>query len=141
MATSRDQVAAVLREVFPLRERTFSYELADTEQPMTADGRITVRLMVWDELDGKMSIRDVKEQELFVFDLAMLEGDTPILELLRGWAEALREVFAKADPKKIEWCMPHDLGPGDAIRLRRATTAAEYRDALLKKSRLGKFLR
>ena len=140
MATSLDQIAAVLREVFPVREGTFAYELANPEQPVRADGVITIRFIVWDQQGETMSIRDVKEQELFVFDPALLQGDTPVLELLRGWADAVREVFARAKPEKLDYLMPHDLAPGDAIRLRRATTAAEYRDAMLKKSRLGKFL-
>jgi hypothetical protein len=36
--------------------------------------------------------------------------------------------------------MPHDLSPGDTLKLRRATTAAEYKAAMLTKTRLGKWL-
>jgi hypothetical protein len=135
MATSRDQILAVFQECFPVSEALFSYEFVGYDQ-----GRATVRLVVWDEVDGNRSIRDIKEQELFLFDPALPEGDTPILEFVRGWSEALREVFANASLKDVEWLMPHDLGPGDAVMLRRATTAADYRAAMLKKSRLGKFL-
>ena len=136
MATSRDQITAVLQECFPVSEGNFSYDFVSY-----ANDRVTVRLIVYEESNGQKSIRDIKEQELFLFDPVMLEGDTPILELLRGWSQALREVFTKVkDPKKLEWLMPHDLGPGDAIRLRKANSAADYREAMLKKSRLGKFL-
>lgn len=136
MATSRDQIQAVFEECFPVSEGNFSYDFVQY-----VNDRVTVRLIVYEEQNGQRSIRDIKEQELFLFDPAMLEGDTPILEFIRGWSEALREVFAKAkDPKKLEWLMPHDLAPGDAIRLRKANTAAEYREAILKKGRLGKFL-
>jgi hypothetical protein len=141
MATSLDQVAATLREAFPVREGLYAYELANTEQPVRADGVITVRMIVWElGADGTQMIRDIKEQELFVFDPALLTGDVPVLELLRGWADAVREVFRNPKPDVIETLMPHDLAPGDAIRLRKPTTAAEYRDAILAKSRLGQFL-
>jgi hypothetical protein len=139
MATSADQIAATLREVLPVSEGLYSYDLASADR--VAEGMVTVRLIVCEEgADGARSIRDIKEQDLFVFDPGMLAGDVPILEMLRGWAEALREVFRNPKPGVVDTLMPHDLAPGDVIRLRRPTTAAEYRDALLAKSRLGQFL-
>ena len=36
--------------------------------------------------------------------------------------------------------MPHDLSDGGVLKLRRANTPEDYRDALLAKSRLGKWL-
>ena len=36
--------------------------------------------------------------------------------------------------------MPHDLSDGGVLKRRRANTPEDYRDALLAKSRLGKWL-
>jgi len=76
----------------------FSYELANAETPMTPDGRLTVRFIVYDEVDGKRAIATSRRQDLFLFDPALLEGDTPILEFIRGWGEsASRSLHAWKD--------------------------------------------
>ena len=70
----------------------------------------------------------------------MLAGDIPIVAYLRGWGLALRELFTKAAPSIFDTLMPHDLSDGGVLKLRRANTPEDYRDALLAKSRLGKWL-
>ena len=138
MATTRDALNATLREVFPVREGPYSLELVNDE-PLDSAGKLVVRLIVWEvAASGERSIRDIKEQELYFVDQSWLDSDVPLLEWVRGWGEAVREVFAHPKPN-LEWLMPHDLGPGDTLKLRRANTAADYKEAMLKKSRLGKY--
>jgi hypothetical protein len=137
MATGLDQIAATLGEVFPVREN--QVELAFVES--TSAGKVTFRLILWDKAPGgELSIRDIKEQELYLYDPAYLTGDVPILSYLRGWSLALREVFQRAPMSTFETLMPHDLSDGGVLKLRKATTPEDYRKAFLVKSRLGKFL-
>lgn len=141
MPTGLDQIAQTLREVFPVRENLVELCLADAELASAApDGRVTFRMVVWDKAEnGDLTIRDVKEQELFLFDPALIVGDVPVLAYLRGWSMALRQVLA-GTKVPFETLMPHDFLDVGVLKLRKATTPEDYRNAFLAKGRLGKYL-
>jgi hypothetical protein len=63
----------------------------------------------------------------------------PLLEVVRGWAEAIREVFRNPKAGVVDTLMPHDF-TASVLQLRRAQTAADYKTAYLAKSRLGRWL-
>lgn len=140
MATTLDALGKTLRDAFPVSEGLYGYEVVNPESPVGADGRITVRLLVWEETGGQRSIRDIKEQELFLLDPGYLSGDVPLHEFLRGWADAIREVFRNPKPGVVDTLMPHDFLDDAVLKLRRAKTAADYKAAFLAKSRLGRWL-
>lgn len=143
MATSLADIAATLLASFPVRGEQVSLELVMDPDTKTAspEGRVTFRLVIWDKQDnGDLSIRDIKEQDLYLYDPALLVGDVPVLAYLKGWALALGEVFQRGSTSMFETLMPHDLADVKALKLRKAKTPEDYRDAFLAKSRLGKYL-
>jgi hypothetical protein len=99
---------------------------------------VVLRLVVWDQQpDGALSIRDVKEQQIYV-DAPKDTTFERFVEFMRGYDKVLSEVLAAT--KDAEYLMPHDLVSFAALRLKTANTAEEFEQALRMKSRLGKYL-
>ena len=123
---------------FPLKGKN---ELASLEFVELSDRGgdtygVVVRLIVWDEIDGRSSIRDVKEQDCFVKLPANCTFDR-LVTYLRGMDMAMQDVLASP---KVETLMPHDLLDWSALALAKAETAEDFDKALRMKSRLGKYL-
>lgn len=157
-------LAALLYETFPVSSDVFSLELVpESINPDTGEVnggiddtrghlRATFRTVTWD-VDGEArSIRDVKEQDVFL--LAEDYRDDPRLPAyVEGWAAALRFIFerhaeltaAGALPQQardaLDWCMPSDLVHPGVLALKRPQTAEDFTEALLSsKKRLGRFI-
>jgi hypothetical protein len=126
----------LLREIFPVGSTHTSVEfvsasIREGKEPVLI---MTLRLIGFE--DG--SIRDIKEQELFVGPEGILEWYQ--LEIyFRGYAAALRQIVDNIYPSKSSYCMPSDFFPR-SFELKKATTADDYCQAFLLKSRLGKLL-
>jgi len=110
----------------------------------------TLRFFVWEVNDGARSIRDIKEQQVFVVPKAHVD-DARVPAYFAGWAAAVRFVFERHDERRaagdqaasqrLDWAMPHELVFSDILGLRRPQTADEFTDALLSgKKRLGRLL-
>ena len=132
-----------LRETFPARSELASLEFEDAALRDEVGVVLTVRLVCWDEDDGVRSIRDVKEQEVWVCELDALE-DPRMVACVTGWHMALEQIFAQEDLSWLETSMPADLlRPfAELLRLKRPRTADDFAEALLaSRQRLGAFLR
>ena len=129
----------VCREMFPMKAENDIASLEYVELTLIgASLRIVIRLVVWD-LDpatSVMSIRDVKEQEVY---FGALDSHEPART--RALLEGMRRVMARALlAPEIETLMPHDLFRGDVLKLKTAVTADDFAKALSARSRLGKLL-
>jgi hypothetical protein len=129
----------LMRTWFPMRA---SNELASlefveiTEREQRGDFGVVVRLVIWDSSDGNLTIRDIKEQDVFL--------DMPIectLDRLGTYLAALEVVLVEVlASKNADYLMPHDLLDLSALELVRAQTTDDFAKALRVKSRLGKYL-
>lgn len=141
VSTHPDELDRAVRKVLPLRRGNWELALADPAAKSFERGAgriLTLRFIAYDA--GANTIRESKQQEVFFAPIWALEGDTPVLAFVEGWAAALAEVLEKGRPEILETAMPNDLIATDALELRNANTPDEYKAAALRKSRLGKFL-
>lgn len=130
----------VMRTWFPMcaSNDLASLEFVEiTEREQRGDFGVVVRLIIWEPAgEDKLSIRDVKEQDVFL--------DMPIectLARLDIYLRALQAVLADVlASKQVEYLMPHDVVDFSALKLVRAQTADDFAKALRVKSRLGKYL-
>lgn len=153
----------VVRSLFPIRSEWISLELApawtdentgEVQQDVWSDQGVgvLVRLIVWDEVDGDRSIRDVKEQQVTLVYQRHAE-DPRVVDYARGWAAALSFALGRVDELRaagaplprfaaeLDAWMPMDLFFPDLLALRRPQTEDDFMDALLSsKKRLGKLL-
>lgn len=138
MHVTREELQEIFSTEFPLRAKNELASLEFVELSDRGGGNygMVVRLIVWDEVDGTRSIRDVKEQDCFI----KLPGDCTFERLvtyLRGMDMAMQDVLASP---RMESLMPHELLDWSALALRKAATAEDFDKALRLKSRLGRFL-
>ncbi len=136
---TREELQDIFSSEFPLKGKTGMASLEFVELSDRPDGNFAMvtRLVVWDVgPDGTQSIRDVKEQEIYL----ALPADCSFERLvtyLRGMDMAMQDVL---DSKELETLMPHDLVDWSALKLAKAETAEDFDKALRMKSRLGKYL-
>lgn len=135
---TREELQEIFSTEFPLKANNELASLEFVELSDRGNGTygMVVRLVVWDKVDGRSSIRDVKEQDCFI----KLPDDCTFERLvmyLRGMDMAMQDVLASP---RMESLMPHDLLDWSALALRKAETAEDFDKALRLKSRLGKFL-
>jgi hypothetical protein len=105
------------------------------EERPSGDLLATLQLVGWEAHEGQRQIRDIKEQTVLLVSGNAREQGERVKAYLKGWAGALRVLFADLDASPL---MPHDLVRPDVLRLRRAATAADFQAALLRPSRLGR---
>jgi hypothetical protein len=142
-----DALNSQLWEMFPARAGMTSLELADTAAVMrvpasgkgTEDSlRIVMRLVVWDLREGDpptASIRDVKEQEIYLGPASLLDRGERLLAFFAANHAVLEQLFAT--DCEVECLMPYELLKPDVLKLVRAQTADDFRQALMTKRRLG----
>jgi hypothetical protein len=100
----------------------------------------TLRLFVFD-LDGKEHIvRDIKEQECYLGIVTKLASNPKFPAFVAGWRLALDQLFRQSGKANSDAWMPHDLTHLSALDLKKISTAEEFRDSLLLRSRLGKLM-
>lgn len=139
MSVSREELHHLFAESFPARsanERA-SLDYVETLERDNGGFAVVVRLVIWDidEAAGTMSIRDVKEQEIW-FDP---HGSS--LERLGQYMKALVHVLSLAlAHSDVDCLMPHDLLDASPLKLAKAQTDVQFVRALEQKSRLGKYL-
>lgn len=142
----------LLGDLFPVRGPLFELALVEDAEGRLLSRRrdpssgcvwVTARTIVYEADQEQLTIRDVREQEVALLPAAVIEDDAALVaQFLTGMAAALTEVLARAPIEKLEELMPHELlGPcTSALWLKRATTAADFHKAILKRSRLGHLL-
>jgi hypothetical protein len=135
---TREELQDIFMSEFPLRAKNdlASLEFVELSDRGGEQYGTVVRLIVWDEIDGKSSIRDVKEQDVYL-DLPHDCTFERLVIYLRGMEMAMEDVLASP---QVETLMPHDLLDWSALKLRKAETAEDFDKALRLKSRLGKYL-
>jgi len=135
---TREELEEIFAAEFPLKAKNDLAELAFVELSDRGIGRygVVVRLICWADDHGTLSIRDVKEQDIFV--------DVPddctferLVMYLRGMDMAMQDVLASPE---VDTLMPHDLLDWSALELQKAETVEDFDKALRMKSRLGKYL-
>ena len=136
----RDEIDQAFKDTFPARSPTSSIEYVSLEQRNDEEFGVVMRLIVWDvnEASGTRSIRDVKEQEIYMkldaLDQASLGR---FVEMLRAMVDVLSRALAHSS---VEYLMPHDLIDFGPIRLSRSHTKDDFVRAYSQRSRLGRYL-
>jgi hypothetical protein len=128
--------------VFPVRAATVSLELVELQE-RDDSLYITARLISW-QVDGdEQTIRDVKEQVVYLG--AREAFDDPRLQAcLAGWELACLQIFGQDDTDWIESELPSSfiLPLEPVLDLKRPRTADDFAEVFLaSKQRLGKFLK
>jgi hypothetical protein len=127
-----------MREVFPVRAGNVEMVYV-AESAKLAEDRfvIVMQLFVY---TAENQVRDIKEQELHFSSKQDAEPKERVEALVRAWAAVLGQVLADIGDD-ADTLMPHDLAPGDAIRLARSRSREQFEQALRAKGRLGRFLK
>jgi hypothetical protein len=135
---TREELQDIFMSEFPLQAKNELASLEFVELSERDGGKygIVIRLICWDEANGTRSIRDIKEQDIYV-DLPEDCTFERLVTYLRGMEMAMQDVLASP---QIETLMPHDLVDWSALELRKAETVEDFDKALRMKSRLGKYL-
>ena len=135
---TREELQDIFVSEFPLKAKNdrASLEFVELSDRDGGEYGAVVRLFIWEDANGTLSIRDIKEQDLYV-DLPDDCTFERLVMYLRGMEMAMQDVLASP---QIETLMPHDLVDWSALKLRKAETAEDFDKALRMKSRLGKYL-
>jgi hypothetical protein len=139
-----DWVHQMLEECLPASGGLFSVHLCDPIDPVSSrlpscgsvygvpEGlRVTLAFTSYHRPGGP--VRDIKQQDIFLLPLASLSHPERLEACLRGWGDALAQLFATSDPEALECLMPHDLSFERALMRRRIQTREDFRDALLQR--------
>lgn len=100
---------------------------------------VVVRLIIFEEGPDGPTIRDVKEQQLYVGLPKLYEDGGRVDEMLYAQREVLGEVL-QGPVERFESRMPHELFFTNVLSLVRAHTRQDFARALRAKSRLGRYL-
>jgi hypothetical protein len=135
---TREELQDIFMSEFPLKAKNdrASLEFVELSDRDGGEYGAVVRLIIWEDANGTLSIRDVKEQDIYV-DLPEDCTFERLVMYLRGMEMAMQDVLASP---QIETLMPHDLLDWSALKLRKAETVEDFDKALRMKSRLGKYL-
>jgi hypothetical protein len=140
-------IAERIAEHFPLGGPPFSLEVVPG-----ATGRwihrnepaavATIRIISWDidDATGVQSIRDIKEQEVYMGWPVHYQDTERVAAFFTALGTIIRELGSRNVDPAIEGLMPADLLRADVLTLRRARTVADFDAALRAKSRLGLYL-
>jgi hypothetical protein len=96
--------------------------------------RVTMQLL---SFEGGQ-VRDIKEQDCFLGPLSRLPDAARMSAFVEGWRQAVEATFQKGGRAVAERNMPINLFHIDALNLKKATTAEDFKEALLARSRMGK---
>jgi hypothetical protein len=136
-------VYRTLEECLPPLGGLFSLRMAEPVEPVSSrlpsrggvygvPGGLRVSLALTSYHRPGGSIRDIKQQDIFLVPLLFLRDKERLEACLRGWGDALVQLFTDSDPEALECLMPHDLSFERALAARRRIrTREEFRDALL----------
>ena len=135
---TREELEEIFAAEFPLKAKNDLAELVFVELSDRGTGLygVVVRLICWADDHGTRSIRDVKEQDIYL-DLPEDCTFERLVIYLRGMDMAMQDVLASPE---VDTLMPHDLLDWSALELRKAETIEDFDKALRMKSRLGKYL-
>ena len=135
---TREELEEIFAAEFPLKAKNDLAELVFVELSDRGTGLygVVVRLICWADDHGTRSIRDVKEQDIYL-DLPEDCTFERLVMYLRGMDMAMQDVLASPE---VDTLMPHDLLDWSALELRKAETVEDFDKALRMKSRLGKYL-
>lgn len=98
----------------------------------------TFHLIVYDGEGETRSIRDIKEQELFLFEEGLAQPIERLRAFFRAHVRVIEEILAtRAD---IDTMMPYDLYNGAPLKLARAVSEEDFERALRVRSRFGALL-
>lgn len=100
---------------------------------------VVVRLIVFDEHEGRTSVRDIKEQEIYAGHPSLYDDASRVDEMLYAQQEVLGEAL-RGPAHAFETLMPHDLLFTNVLKLVKARSREDFARALRAKSRLGRYL-
>lgn len=135
----------VFEDAFPIVSERTSLELVEVKLQGDEDVRLVVRLFVWDGEGEARAVRDIKEQDVFVGPVTIVE-DPRLAACVAGWRLAIERLFAQDDARwydRVDSAMPHELVPvfAELLALKRPRDADDFAEALLgSKQRFGRYL-
>jgi hypothetical protein len=128
---------------FPIGDGLVRLEVVEPyegSEPGSEHATVVVRLLVFDEGNEGLVVRNIKEQQLFCGPVALYEDATRVDEMLYAQQEVLGEAL-RGPVDAFEALMPHELCFfGSVMSLVRARTRDDFARALRVKSRLGRYL-
>lgn len=96
----------------------------------------TMQLTIFDDHGGKLTVRDIKQQEVLLAPAAALGDPDRVVAFLDGWARTLPRLFAERAGLELDTLMPHDLVPTAVLALKKPRTAADFAAACARRFRL-----
>jgi hypothetical protein len=127
---------------FPIGDGLVRLAVIEADEELAEESEaaiVVVRLFVFDQHEGGLVIRDIKEQQLYCGPAALYRDTTRVDEMLYAQQEVLGELL-RGPVEEFETMMPHDLVFTDVMTLVRARTREDFARALRVKSRLGRYL-
>jgi len=112
MTLSTRAIEDLLRAMLPVGNGSFELRLAPDEEPVfdTSDGGVRARLqLLVFETAGEREIRDAKEQELYLLNVAQRADATRAEAFLRAWIRGIPGIAERCFGGEVEMIMPHDL--------------------------------
>jgi hypothetical protein len=133
---TREELEEIFMAEFPLEAKDDSASLNFVMLSDRGGGRyvVVMRLITWEDDNGKRAIRNIKEQDCDLPEDCTFER---LVTYMRGMDMAMQDVLMTP---RLEILMPRDLLDWSALELRKAETAEDFDKALRLKSRLGKYL-
>jgi hypothetical protein len=127
---------------FPIGDGMVRLEVVEPWGPLTgAPDRtvVVVRLIVLEEHEGQIRVRDVKEQEVYAGHPTLYDDTSRVDEMLYAQQDVLGEVL-RSSTLALDTLMPHELLFTNVLSLVRARSREDFARALRAKSRLGRYL-
>lgn len=100
-----------------------------------------VRLIISEERDGLRSVRDIKEQQIYMGWPVLYDDADRVAAFFAALGDVLGEIAEAGGTEVFECLMPHDLLDAGALKLKRARSRDDFSAALRAKSRLGRYIR
>ena len=127
---------------FPIGDGLVRLEVTEACEELGEESEtaiVVVRLIVFDQHEDGLMIRDIKEQQLYCGPAALYRDTTRVDEMLYAQQAVLGELL-RGPVEGVEAMMPCDLLVMDVMNLVRARTREDFARALRVKSRLGRYL-
>jgi hypothetical protein len=137
-------VSKILAELFPIvGERSEIVAVSGDAAVYEANNggiHATLRLVGYERPD-KETVRDIKEQEVFLIPAKHRHDEARVRAYLEGWASAISAVLRRPVKDVPALLLPADFVRVNVLDLATPEEAADFERAFLQKSRLGRFVR
>jgi hypothetical protein len=137
-----EQLHTYLKDTFHgrLGDSLFALWIDEVHAPGGETLRLTLSFLEFARDGNIETVQNIRQQEVFLGPATLLTDGPRLGAFVQGWKMALDELFRQGKQEKLADLHPFNLCPADVLLLKKAVTAADFKEAMLQRSRLGKFL-